>query len=217
MPKIDLQSSLCAEADELLPMDYPPITDDRIEEIRQHRLQHGYKTSTRSQLARQARRPISSQRVAKKETAELERTGVKKPGLTAEDLSTLPTQDALSTLRPPPTEAASSAKSKVAPRPTRSWPYEGMGLGQTGTAKPPPPLPPPPRRPSQAYSQAHSSYPPWMPSTTGASSQKAHSAPTNPGQSTTDGPTSSQALNLHQPPGSVGPGQCSSVCDGIAA
>ena len=44
-------------------------------------------------MARQSTRPVSSQRQADKESKRVEEMGIKKPGLTAEDLAALPTSD----------------------------------------------------------------------------------------------------------------------------
>ena len=93
LPSFDLASNICTEADRLLPSNYVPISHKRMDEIRNYRWEKGLRAISRSMMARQSTRPVSSQRQADKESKRLEELGIKKPGLTAEDLAALPTSD----------------------------------------------------------------------------------------------------------------------------
>ena len=93
LPSFDLASNICTEADRLLPSNYVPISHKRMDEIRNYRWEKGLRAISRSMMARQSTRPVSSQRQADKESKRLEELGIKKPGLTAEDLAALPTSE----------------------------------------------------------------------------------------------------------------------------
>ena len=93
LPSFDLASNICTEADRLLPSNYVPISHKRMDEIRNYRWEKGLRAISRSMMARQSTRPVSSQRQADKESKRLEELGIKKPGLTAEDLAALPASE----------------------------------------------------------------------------------------------------------------------------
>ena len=125
-PAFDLASNICTEADRLLPSNYVPISHKRMDEIRamSYRWEKGLREISKSMMARQSRRPISTQRKADKESKRLEALGIKKPGLTADDLATLPTLDVykhLSSLSLISVETSQSAHSSV-----RSPPRSGQ-------------------------------------------------------------------------------------------
>ena len=125
LPSFDLASNICTEADKLLPPGYVPIPPKRMDEIRNYRWEKGLRAISRSMMARQSCRPISSQRKALKESKRLEALGIKKPGLTAEDLATLPTVDvykSLSSLSLVSVESSITARSRVRSPPRSEQP-----------------------------------------------------------------------------------------------
>ena len=137
LPSFDLASNICTEADRLLPSNYVPISHKRMDEIRNYRWEKGLRAISRSMMARQSTRPVSSQRQADKESKRLEELGIKKPGLTAEDLAALPTSEvyknlsslslisvetsrpASSSVRSPPRSGHREAKTDRRRRPSR--------------------------------------------------------------------------------------------------